>query len=682
MTTKIRLLHDTVGIPTGAVAVTQSASDNTTKVATTAYVTTALANLADSAPSTLNTLNELAAALGDDANFSTTVTNSIATKLPLAGGTLTGNLIIDTSAAGAAVLGLERTGAANQWKIAQGHTATDYLEILEGSNVRLTIKNGGNVGIGTADTYSRKFVVQGAGDLMMLRSTNTGTGGAQLDFIHDSSSAATGDSVGIINFSDDAKQYASLKGVTNNINVSGQLHFGVRTDASNYNHEAMVIDNTGNVGIGTTTPQHELVVASTGNTTLGLVGSGYNDAIAIRFGGGDLTNALGNGNSGAAIISQQAVVGGQAKGDLGFQINTGDQLDTAMFISNAGNVGIGTTPVAHYTGYKALDIGTAMSLFSNSGSTNVATMTNNGYLNSGASQWTYKVADEATMYSQVHGDHRFSTAASGSAGGAITWSEKVRITADGNVGIGAPSPGTGSSSLTTLTVDGAIMTTNSSTAGIVYCYEQRFNGSNNLTLGYKTNGSTHTAAQIAAQNNLGLTFVTQGSEKMNIGNYVVPKMNFHYANNNIYVVNTTGDEHSSSAGIMILKQQISVSAGSKIIVWYDSGQILNNNQGGNGSTNSNPQIAVYVSTNSSAPSRGSANMINNNTDHYLYPAGNIGSARIKMNGMGATGTLSTAGTYYIYIYGGSYNSGQYTFNYQNSSGNTRGSSIIWAEIIA
>ena len=97
MTTKIRLLHDTVGIPTGAVAVTQSASDNTTKVATTAYVTTALANLADSAPSTLNTLNELAAALGDDANFSTTVTNSIATKLPLAGGTMTGNLVINTA---------------------------------------------------------------------------------------------------------------------------------------------------------------------------------------------------------------------------------------------------------------------------------------------------------------------------------------------------------------------------------------------------------------------------------------------------------------------------------------------------------------------------------------------------------------------------------------------------------
>jgi len=61
----------------------------------TGYVDTAIANLIDSAPATLDTLNELAAALGDDPNFATTVTNSIATKLPLAGGTLTGNLSVN-----------------------------------------------------------------------------------------------------------------------------------------------------------------------------------------------------------------------------------------------------------------------------------------------------------------------------------------------------------------------------------------------------------------------------------------------------------------------------------------------------------------------------------------------------------------------------------------------------------
>jgi len=50
--------------------------------ATQSYVGTQISNLVDSSPAALNTLNELAAALGDDANFSTTVTNSIATKLP------------------------------------------------------------------------------------------------------------------------------------------------------------------------------------------------------------------------------------------------------------------------------------------------------------------------------------------------------------------------------------------------------------------------------------------------------------------------------------------------------------------------------------------------------------------------------------------------------------------------
>ena len=48
--------------------------------ATETYVDTAVSNLVDSAPATLDTLNELASALGDDANFSTTVTTSIGTK--------------------------------------------------------------------------------------------------------------------------------------------------------------------------------------------------------------------------------------------------------------------------------------------------------------------------------------------------------------------------------------------------------------------------------------------------------------------------------------------------------------------------------------------------------------------------------------------------------------------------
>jgi hypothetical protein len=65
--------------------------------ATKSYVDTEVANLVDSAPAALDTLNELAAALGDDADFSNTVTTSIAAKLPLAGGTMTGAIAMGTS---------------------------------------------------------------------------------------------------------------------------------------------------------------------------------------------------------------------------------------------------------------------------------------------------------------------------------------------------------------------------------------------------------------------------------------------------------------------------------------------------------------------------------------------------------------------------------------------------------
>jgi hypothetical protein len=82
------------GVPT---APTAAANTNTTQVATTAYVQTEITDLIAAAPGALDTLNELASALGNDASFSTTVTNSLATKLPLAGGTMSGAIAMGTS---------------------------------------------------------------------------------------------------------------------------------------------------------------------------------------------------------------------------------------------------------------------------------------------------------------------------------------------------------------------------------------------------------------------------------------------------------------------------------------------------------------------------------------------------------------------------------------------------------
>lgn len=73
---------------------------DTSVIATRSYVDTAVSNLVDAAPGTLDTLNELAAALGDDANFSTTVTNSLALKAPLADPALTGTPTAPTASTG------------------------------------------------------------------------------------------------------------------------------------------------------------------------------------------------------------------------------------------------------------------------------------------------------------------------------------------------------------------------------------------------------------------------------------------------------------------------------------------------------------------------------------------------------------------------------------------------------
>ncbi len=62
-------------------APTASGGTNTTQLATTAFVQAAIAAILDSAPGTLDTLNELAAALGDDPAFATTIATSLGEKL-------------------------------------------------------------------------------------------------------------------------------------------------------------------------------------------------------------------------------------------------------------------------------------------------------------------------------------------------------------------------------------------------------------------------------------------------------------------------------------------------------------------------------------------------------------------------------------------------------------------------
>ena len=71
---------------------TASSGTNTNQIASTSFVRTEISNLVNSAPATLDTLNELALALGSDANFSTTVASGLGSKAALSGAIFTGNI--------------------------------------------------------------------------------------------------------------------------------------------------------------------------------------------------------------------------------------------------------------------------------------------------------------------------------------------------------------------------------------------------------------------------------------------------------------------------------------------------------------------------------------------------------------------------------------------------------------
>jgi hypothetical protein len=137
------------GTPT---APTANVATNTTQIATTAFVRAEVAALVNSAPATLDTLGEIATSLANNATLSTTLTDAIALKAPLASPTFTGTVTLPTGTVTSAMIldgtiingDISATAAIEQNKIADtiiNAQVASYTLVLADKNKMVEISN-------------------------------------------------------------------------------------------------------------------------------------------------------------------------------------------------------------------------------------------------------------------------------------------------------------------------------------------------------------------------------------------------------------------------------------------------------------------------------------------------------------------------------------------------------------
>jgi len=190
--------------------------------------------------------------------------------------------------------------------------------------------------------------------------------------------------------------------------------------------QAMTLDASGNLGVGTTSPGAKLDVQTAG-VGIQLKQSAVGSATYYVM---DNTVETGGkrwrfGYTGAAGIPTFSLY------------NQTDNI-TAWVADAAGNLGLGVTPSA-WSGVKAFEMTAGTSLGSNP-TFPLTYLTANCFYN--GSNWIYKTSNPANLYIQdaTEGNHKWFNAPSGTAGNAITFTQAMTLTAAGNLGVGNSSP--------------------------------------------------------------------------------------------------------------------------------------------------------------------------------------------------------------------------------------------------
>ena len=187
--------------------------------------------------------------------------------------------------------------------------------------------------------------------------------------------------------------------------------------------ERMVLTSTG-LGIGTSSP-----ISGSGLT----IGDDTSGSVTVKLAFSTSASERGSVSMNGSTGEMRLTSGYSGYGGLmSFYANGSER----MRIDSSGNLGLGVTPSAWGSGYKAIDVISIGASFA--GSNYAAYVTSNAYNN--GTNWIYK-ADTfgAAYYNQFNGGHFWSSAPAGTAGNTITFTQAMSLTADGNLLVGTTS---------------------------------------------------------------------------------------------------------------------------------------------------------------------------------------------------------------------------------------------------
>jgi hypothetical protein len=272
-----------------------------------------------------------------------------------------------------------------------------------GTSASFTIGANNNLTFKTGATLTQRLQIASNGNLSLYEDTGTTP-----KFFWDASAEDLQIGGNLLNLSGVS---SGTTGARLNANGGGMLRL------ASGGVDALYVVDGGNVGIGTSSPA--------ANRSLHVSSAPQNQARFERTGASTVQIEFQD-----STTTNQPSLGGDGD-SLTFRTSFTERLR----IDSSGNVGIGRTPDTVYSGSLQLALGNASQLATSTAGNPSLTITDNSYLNASGNH-VYKTTNPSTRLEQYNGTLTFSNAASGTAGATISYAERMRIDASGNVGIG------------------------------------------------------------------------------------------------------------------------------------------------------------------------------------------------------------------------------------------------------